>query len=83
MLYYPGTIVKPSEFICPLLNRARLEENHDHVFYRKVEWNIEECRENTTPFFTEEINPATGLLPFQARKIAFKLGVVGDGFLRK
>lgn len=28
--------------------------------------------------FKEYINPATGLLPFQARKLAFKLGLEGD-----
>ena len=35
-----------------------------------------------TPYliFTEEINPATGMLPFQARKVAFNLGLSGQAF---
>jgi succinyl-CoA synthetase beta subunit len=30
--------------------------------------------------FKEYINPATGFMPFQARKLAFKLGLAGDTF---
>jgi len=43
--------------------------------------NIEEVADKTPHLiFTEEINPATGLLPFQARKIAFNLGLSGMAF---
>ena len=35
-----------------------------------------------TPYliFTEEIDPATGMLPFQARRVAFNLGLSGAAF---
>ena len=40
--------------------------------------DIETVAEETPHLiFTEEIDPATGLLPFQARKIAFNLGLSG------
>ncbi|HBO29756.1 MAG TPA: ADP-forming succinate--CoA ligase subunit beta, partial [Leeuwenhoekiella sp.] len=43
--------------------------------------DIEEVAEKTPHLiFTEEINPATGLLPFQARRIAFNLGLSGTAF---
>ena len=43
--------------------------------------DIEEVAEKTPHLiFTEEIDPATGLLPFQARKVAFNLGVSGKAF---
>ena len=43
--------------------------------------NIEEVAEKTPHLiFTEEIDPATGLLPFQARRIAFNLGLSGQAF---
>ena len=41
--------------------------------------DIEAVAEKTPHLiFTEEIDPAVGLLPFQARQIAFNLGVTGD-----
>jgi succinyl-CoA synthetase beta subunit len=43
--------------------------------------DIEEVAEKTPHLiFTEEIDPATGLLPFQARKVAFNLGLSGAAF---
>jgi succinyl-CoA synthetase beta subunit len=42
---------------------------------------IEEVAENTPELiFREEVNPATGLLNFQCRKIAFNLGLSGNAF---
>src|SRR5690606_14828674 len=43
--------------------------------------DIEEVAEKTPHLiFNEEIDPATGLLPFQARQIAFNLGLSGQAF---
>jgi succinyl-CoA synthetase beta subunit len=43
--------------------------------------DIETVAEETPHLiFHEEINPATGLLPFQARKVAFNLGLSGMAF---
>jgi len=43
--------------------------------------DIESVAENTPEkIFTEEIDPATGILPFQARKIAFNFGLEGKAF---
>src|SRR5690606_26877324 len=43
--------------------------------------DIEEVAEHTPEkIFTEEIDPAVGLQGFQARKIAFKLGLSGNAF---
>ena len=43
--------------------------------------DIEEVAESTPELiFTEEIDPSTGLLGFQARKIAFNLGLSGTAF---
>ena len=43
--------------------------------------DIEEVAEKTPHLiFTEEIDPATGLLPFQCRKVAFNLGLQGKAF---
>jgi len=43
--------------------------------------NIEEVAEKTPHLiFTEEIDPALGMLPFQARKVAFNLGLSGGAF---
>lgn len=43
--------------------------------------DIEEVAEHTPHLiFTEEIDPTTGLLGFQARRIAFNLGLSGSCF---
>src|SRR5699024_3302287 len=38
------------------------------------------AQETPEKVFTEEIDPATGILPFQARRIAFNLGLSGGAF---
>ena len=42
----------------------------------------EEAVAEETPhlIFTEEVDPAVGLLPFQARRVAFNLGLSGLAF---
>jgi succinyl-CoA synthetase beta subunit len=43
--------------------------------------DIETVAEETPHLiFTEEVDPATGLLPFQARRVAFNLGLSGAAF---
>jgi len=46
-----------------------------------VEWTLKKLqRKLLNVFFKEEIDPKVGLQPFQARKIAFNLGVSGTAF---
>ena len=78
-VYYPGDS-EPSEFyVSVLLNRAT---GRNMVMYStEGGMDIETVAEKTPHLiFTEEIDPATGLLPFQARKIAFNLGLSGQAF---
>jgi succinyl-CoA synthetase beta subunit len=78
-VYYPGAS-EPSEFYMSiLLNRAT---GRNMIMYStEGGMDIESVAENTPELiFTEEINPATGLLPFQARKVAFNLGLTGEAF---
>lgn len=62
-----------------LLNRAT---GRNMIMYStEGGMDIEEVAEKTPHLiFTEEIDPAVGLLPFQARKIAFNLRLEGPAF---
>ena len=78
-VYYPGDS-EPSEFyISVLMNRAT---GRNMIMYStEGGMDIEAVAENTPHLiFNEEIDPTTGLLPFQARKIAFNLGLSGKAF---
>ena len=62
-----------------LLNRA----NGRNMIMYSTEggMDIEQVAEETPHLiFTEEIDPALGLLPFQARRVAFNLGLSGAAF---
>ncbi|KAB1153436.1 MULTISPECIES: ADP-forming succinate--CoA ligase subunit beta [Tenacibaculum] len=75
-VYYPGDS-EPNEFyMSVLLNRAT---GRNMIMYStEGGMDIETVAEETPHLiFTEEIDPATGLMPFQARKIAFNLGLSG------
>ena len=78
-VYYPGES-EPSEFyISVLLNRAT---GKNMIMYSTeggmdIETGAEEIPHL---IFNEEIDPATGLLPFQTRRIAFNLGLSGAAF---
>jgi len=79
-IYYPnaeGKIDVAEYYMSILLNRAT---GRNIVMYSpKGGMNIEEVAEQTPELiYKEEINPATGLLPFQAGRIAFNLGLSGD-----
>ena len=78
-VYYPGESETSEIYMSVLLNRA---SGRNMIMYStEGGMDIEEVAENTPHLiFTEEINPATGLLPFQCRKVAFNLGLEGKAF---
>jgi succinyl-CoA synthetase beta subunit len=78
-IYYPG-ISAPKEFyISILLNRST---GRNIVMYStEGGMDIEAVAEKTPHLiFREEIHPAAGIQPFQARKIAFNFGLKGKAF---
>jgi len=78
-VYYPGDNEPEEYYMSVLLNRAT---GKNMIMYSTEGWmDIETVAEDTPHLiFHEEIDPATGLLPFQARKIAFNLGLSGAAF---
>jgi succinyl-CoA synthetase beta subunit len=78
-VYYPGASETKEFYMSVLLNRS----NGKNIIMYSTEggMDIEEVAHNTPHLiFKEEIDPLVGLQPFQARKIAFNLGVSGDAF---
>ncbi|MEM7085486.1 MAG: ADP-forming succinate--CoA ligase subunit beta [Bacteroidota bacterium] len=78
-VYYPGDSEPEEYYMSVLLNRA----NGRNMIMYSTEggMDIETVAEETPHLiFTEEIDPATGLLPFQARRVAFNLGLSGQAF---
>ena len=78
-VYYPGESEPEEYYMSVLLNRA----NGRNMIMYSTEggMDIETVAEETPHLiFNEEIDPATGLLPFQARRIAFNLGLSGKAF---
>ncbi|MBG6132375.1 succinyl-CoA synthetase beta subunit [Aquimarina sp. EL_43] len=78
-VYYPGDS-EPNEFyMSVLLNRT---SGRNMIMYStEGGMDIETVAEETPHLiFTEEIDPAVGLLPFQARRVAFNLGLSGTAF---
>jgi succinyl-CoA synthetase beta subunit len=78
-VYYPGA-EKPKEFyMSVLLDRGR---GRNVIMYTtEGGMDIEEVAEKTPHLiWKEEIDPRTGLQAFQARKIAFNLGLSGTSF---
>ncbi len=78
-VYYPGDTPTKEFYISVLLDRAK---GRNIVMYStEGGMDIEEVAEHTPHLiFKEEIDPKVGLQPFQARKIAFNLGVSGEAF---
>ncbi|WP_139957909.1 ADP-forming succinate--CoA ligase subunit beta [Flavicella sediminum] len=78
-VYYPGESETEEFYMSVLLNRAT---GRNMVMYStEGGMDIETVAEETPHLiFTEEIDPSTGILPFQARKIAFNLGLSGNAF---
>lgn len=78
-VYYPGESETSEFYVSVLLNRAT---GRNMIMYStEGGMDIEEVAEHTPHLiFTEEIDPAYGLQGFQARKIAFNLGLSGEAF---
>lgn len=76
-VYYPGDSEPEEFYMSVLLNRAT---GKNMIMYStEGGMDIETVAEQTPHLiFTEEIDPTVGLMPFQARKIAFNLGLSGN-----
>ncbi|NNC51161.1 MAG: ADP-forming succinate--CoA ligase subunit beta [Flaviramulus sp.] len=78
-VYYPGDSETNEFYMSVLLNRGT---GRNMIMYStEGGMDIETVAEETPHLiFNEEIDPAVGLLPFQARRIAFNLGLSGLAF---
>ena len=78
-VYYPGEFETSEIYMSILLNR---ETGRNMVVYStEGGMDIEQVAEETPELiFKEEIDPALGIQGFQARRIAFNLGLSGDAF---
>ena len=78
-VYYPGPTQTDEFYMSVLLNRST---GKNMIMYStEGGMDIETVAEETPHLiFNEEIDPTTGLLPFQARRIAFNLGLSGAAF---
>ena len=78
-VYYPGPTEPKEYYLSILLDRGR----NCNVIMASTEggMDIEEVAEHTPEKIMKEwIDPRVGLQPFQARKVAFALGLEGDAF---
>lgn len=78
-VYYPGDSEPEEFYMSVLLNRAK---GRNMIMYStEGGMDIETVAEETPHLiFTEEIDPSVGLMPFQARRVAFNLGLSGNAF---
>jgi succinyl-CoA synthetase beta subunit len=78
-VYYPGESETSEFYMSVVLNRG---VGRNMIMYStEGGMDIEEVAEHTPHLiFTEEIDPAVGLQGFQARRIAFNLGLSGEAF---
>jgi succinyl-CoA synthetase beta subunit len=78
-VYYPGPSETSEFYMSVLLNRGT---GKNMIMYStEGGMDIETVAEETPHLiFTEEIDPAVGLMPFQARRVAFNLGLTGAAF---
>ena len=78
-VYYPGDAPIKELYMSILLDRTK---GRNIIMYStEGGMNIEDVAHDTPHLiFKEEIDPATGIQPFQARKVAFNLGLEGDAF---
>jgi succinyl-CoA synthetase beta subunit len=78
-VYYPGASETKEFYMSVLLNRA--SGSNIIMYSTEGGMDIEEVAEKTPHLiFKEEIDPKVGLQGFQARKIAFNLGLSGAAF---
>jgi len=78
-MYYDGPSERKEFYLSILLDRSKGQ----NVIMYSTEggMNIEDVAHDTPEkIFRELVHPGGGLLPFQARKIAFNLGLSGDAF---
>lgn len=78
-VYYPGDHEPEEYYMSVLLNRAT---GRNMLMYSPEGGMDIETVADETPdkIFTEEIDPATGIMPFQARRVAFNFGLSGKAF---
>lgn len=78
-VYYHGESETSEFYMSVLLNRGT---GRNMIMYStEGGMDIETVAEETPHLiFTEEIDPTVGILPFQARRIAFNLGLSGNAF---
>lgn len=78
-VYYPGETKTAEFYMSVLLNR---QAGKNIIMYStEGGMDIEEVAAKTPEkIFKEEIDPAVGIQPFQARKIAFNLGLSGNAY---
>lgn len=78
-VYYPGASETKELYMSVLLDRAK--GCNIIVYSTEGGMDIEEVAEHTPHLiFKEQIDPKVGLQAFQARKIAFNLGLSGEAF---
>jgi succinyl-CoA synthetase beta subunit len=78
-IYYPGPSEPKEIYMSILLNR---QKGHTVIMYSpRGGMDIEAVAEETPELiFTEEVDPKIGLQAFQARKVAFNLGLKEDAY---
>ncbi|RDK85546.1 ADP-forming succinate--CoA ligase subunit beta [Marinirhabdus gelatinilytica] len=78
-VYYPGDSEPEEYYMSVLLNRST---GKNMIMYStEGGMDIETVAEETPHLiFHEEVDPAVGLMPFQARRVAFNLGLSGQAF---
>ena len=78
-VYYDGESERSEFYISVLLNRS--SSKNMIIYSTQGGVDIESVAEKTPDLiFQEEVEVGEGLLPFQARKIAFNLGLSGEAF---
>jgi succinyl-CoA synthetase beta subunit len=78
-IYYPGESEIREYYMSVLLNRAI--GRNIMMYSTEGGMDIERVAEKSPDaIFIEEIDPKTGLMPFQSRRIAFNLGLSGKAF---
>ena len=78
-VYYDGESERSEFYISVLLNRS--SSKNMIIYSTEGGVDIESVAEKTPNLiFREEVESENGLLPFQARKIAFNLGLSGEAF---
>jgi len=78
-VYYPGESATKEFYMSVLLDRTK---GRNIIMYStEGGMNIEDVAHDTPHLiFKEEVDPAVGLQGFQARKVAFNLGLSGEAF---